>query len=70
MSSKMTSIVLDQRSQDAIEELRATIGAPSKADVMRRALVLLQEAARTTAKGGKVILRDSNSLDREILVRQ
>ncbi|MGH8134141.1 MAG: hypothetical protein ACRETG_03270 [Steroidobacteraceae bacterium] len=69
MSRKMTSIVLDQRSQDAIEELRETIGATSKAEVMRRALVLLQEAARTAAKGGKVILRESDSLDREILVR-
>ncbi|HEY6456499.1 MAG TPA: hypothetical protein VIY90_14595 [Steroidobacteraceae bacterium] len=69
MSSKMTSIVLDQRSQDAIEELRETIGATSKAEVMRRALVLLQEAARTASKGGKVILRESDSRDREILVR-
>jgi len=71
--SSMTTILLDERSQRAIEELRVALRATSKAEVMRRALVLLQHAIRTTQKGGKVILREPSSgtepaVEREVLL--
>jgi hypothetical protein len=64
----VTTFTLDEQSRDAIEELRRTIGATSQAEVMRRALRLLREAARTSAAGGKILLRGPDKSEREVLL--
>jgi hypothetical protein len=43
------------------------LNASSNAEVIRRALTLLQMAAKTTRKGGQVILREDGH-DREVVM--
>ncbi len=64
----MTTFNLDARSRKALEELRETIGASSNAEVIRRALTLLQEAARTTKNNGQVLLRGADGAEKQILI--
>jgi hypothetical protein len=63
----VTSFALDPKSRKALEELRDTLNASSNAEVIRRALTLLQLAAKTTSKGGHVILREDGR-DREVIM--
>jgi hypothetical protein len=58
---------LDPKSRKALDELRDSLNASSNAEVIRRALTLLQMAAKTTSKGGQVILREDGR-DREIVM--
>ena len=64
----MTTFMLDARSRKALEELRENIGASSNAEVIRRALTLLQEAARTSKDRGQVVLRGADGTERQILI--
>ena len=64
----VTSFALDAKGREALEELRETLHASSNAAVIRRALTLLQLAARTTNKGGQVILREKDGKEREIIM--
>lgn len=64
----MTTFNLDARSRKALEELRENIGASSNAEVIRRALTLLQEAARTTKNNGQVLLRSADGAEKQILI--
>jgi hypothetical protein len=64
----VTSFALDQKSREALEELRITLNASSNAEVIRRALTLLRLAARTTSKDGHVILREKNGAEREVIM--
>jgi hypothetical protein len=64
----VTSFALDQKSRDALTELRETLNASSNAEVIRRALTLLTLAARTTSKDGQVILREKNGKEREVVM--
>jgi hypothetical protein len=63
----VTSFALDPKSRKALEELRDALNASSNAEVIRRALTLLQLASKTTSKGGQVILRE-NGRDREVVM--
>jgi Ribbon-helix-helix protein, copG family len=64
----VTSFVLDQKSREALNELRDTLNASSNAEVIRRALTLLRMAARTTSEDGKVILREKSGAEREVVM--
>jgi hypothetical protein len=64
----VTSFAVDQKSREALEELRITLNASSNAEVIRRALALLRLAARTTSKDGQVILREKNGAEREVIM--
>jgi Ribbon-helix-helix protein, copG family len=64
----VTSFTIDSKSRDALDELRQTLNASSNAEVIRRALTLLQLAARTTDNDGRVILREKNGAEREIIM--
>lgn len=64
----MTTFTLDARSRKALEELRENIGASSNAEVIRRALTLLQEAARTTKAKGQVLLRSADGAEKQVLI--
>ncbi len=63
----VTSFALDPKSRKALGELRAALNASSNAEVIRRALTLLQLAANTTSNGGQVILREDGR-DREVIM--
>jgi hypothetical protein len=63
----ITSFALDPKSRKALDELRTALNASSNAEVIRRALTLLQMAAKTTGNGGQVILREDGR-DREIVM--
>jgi Ribbon-helix-helix protein, copG family len=64
----VTSFALDTKSREALDELRETLNASSNAEVIRRALTLLQLAARTTNTEGHVILRAKDGAEREIIM--
>jgi len=64
----VTSFSIDSKSREALDELRQTLHASSNAEVIRRALTLLQLAARTTDKDGQVILRSKDGAEREIIM--
>jgi Arc/MetJ-type ribon-helix-helix transcriptional regulator len=64
----VTSFTIDSKSRDALDELRQTLNASSNAEVIRRALTLLQLAARTTDNDGQLILREKNGSEREIIM--
>jgi len=64
----VTTFALDPKSREALEELRETLNASSNAEVMRRALTLLRLAARTASEDGRVILRDKNGNDRDVIM--
>ncbi len=63
----VTSFALDPKSRKALAELRESLNATSNAEVIRRALTLLQLASKTTSNGGQVILRQDGN-DREVVM--
>ncbi len=63
-----TTFIVDDKSRKALEELRETINASSNAQVIRRALTLLQMAAKTTSKGGRIVLHEKDGREREVVL--
>ncbi len=57
----MTSFKLDQRSTQIIEDLKGHLGATSKAEVMRRALRVLEAVSRAEQNGGELAVIDSEN---------
>lgn len=49
-----------QEAVDHLEELRSRMDAASKAEVVRRALRLLDYAVTSSSRGGELVLRDEN----------
>ena len=64
----VTSFALDAKGREALDELRGTLNASSNAEVIRRALTLLQLASRTTLQEGQVILREKDGKERQIVM--
>lgn len=54
----MTSINLDQRSAEIMADLKGRLGASSKAEVMRRALRVLEAVNRAEQDGGELAVID------------
>lgn len=59
---------LDKRAEKSIDQLRAHYGASSKAEVIRKALALLQVAAEVDETNGELIARKNNK-ETKIIVR-
>jgi hypothetical protein len=57
------------RTAHSIDALRVSIGAADMAEVLRRALTLLQLAVRTEQAGGKCLMRNADSTETEIRLR-
>lgn len=70
MGKKTTNFRFDQQTSEVLEHLKKQSGASSKAEVVRKALQLLNVAQAAHQRGEKLILRpsDPNSPDREILL--
>ena len=62
------SFDMDERARKALDDLRDALGASSDAEVLRRALALLQLAARTISYGGQFILRDKNGNEYDVIM--
>lgn len=65
----VTTLDIDDRSRQAIDEIRRSLGASSNVEVIRRALALLREAAKTADDGGQIVLRSAQGTEREVLLR-
>lgn len=59
---------LDTRAEESIEELREHYGATSKAEVIRKALALLQIAADIETTKGELLAR-KGSKETRIIIR-
>lgn len=59
---------LDERATKSLEDLRTHYGATSKAEIIRKALALLQIAARVEDEKGQLIARKADK-ETEIVVR-
>jgi Arc/MetJ-type ribon-helix-helix transcriptional regulator len=59
---------LDRKAEKSIDALREHYGATSKAEVIRKALALLQVAAEIDASKGELLARKNNK-ETKIIVR-
>lgn len=59
---------LDKKAEKSIDELREHYGATSKAEIIRKALALLQVAAEVDVSNGELVARKDNKETR-IIVR-
>lgn len=59
---------LDSKAEKSIESLREHYGATSKAEVIRKALALLQVAAEVDSTNGELVARKDNK-ETKIIVR-
>ncbi len=59
---------LDEKAENSIDKLRKHYGASSKAEVIRKALALLQVAAEVDATNGELVARKDNK-ETKIIVR-
>lgn len=53
----MTNFNVDSQTDELLEELRQKLGASSKADVLRKSIAFLKEAADRQEDDGTVILK-------------
>jgi hypothetical protein len=59
---------LDEKAEKSINKLREHYGASSKAEVIRKALALLQVAAEIDSTNGELVARKNNK-ETKIIVR-
>lgn len=63
-----TSLNFDDRTVRLLGELKEHYGAHSKTEVLRRALVLLNEIRRAQEEGGEIVLLDRDKNPRRLLI--
>lgn len=63
-----TSLNFDERTDRLLASLKGHYGAPSKTEVLRRALILLDEIRRAQDDGGEILLVDKNKNARRLLL--
>jgi hypothetical protein len=64
----VTGFIVDAKTKNTIEGLRESLNAPSSAEVIRRALMLLVLASRTEKDAGKVILQEKSGNQRQVVM--
>jgi hypothetical protein len=62
------SFTVDGPSRRALSALRRAVGASSDAEVIRRALTLLSLATQNAQAGGKLVLRDAQGAETEVII--
>ncbi len=63
-----TSLNFDERTNRLLAELKGRYAAPSKTEVLRRALILLDEIRRAQDEGGEILLIDRDKNARRLLM--
>lgn len=67
-TKKLKSYRLDDKTIGVIENIRETIHAESNSEVLRRAITLMHIAATAAEHEEKLILRDKEGGEKEILI--
>lgn len=62
------NLELTKQTRDRLEELRERSEADSLTEVIRRALAVYDAVLEHYGTGGKVLLRDKDGVDRQVLV--
>lgn len=64
-----TSFNIDQKTDQTLENLRRHYQVSSKAEVLRKAIALLNIAKRNEHADGTIVMRQQNGEDLKVLVR-
>lgn len=64
----LTSFNIDQKMQNTLEELKRHYGATSNAEVLRKAIALLQVIKENESEDGAFVLRKNNQ-DIKVIIR-
>lgn len=64
-----TSFNIDQKTDQTLENLRRHYQVSSKAEVLRKAIALLNIARRNEHTDGTIVMRQQNGEDLKVLVR-
>lgn len=64
----LTSFNIDQKMQNTLEELKRHYGATSNAEVLRKAIALLQVVKENESEDGAFVLRKNNQ-DIKVVIR-
>ena len=65
----VTSFNVDQKLDQALEELKKHYGASSKAEILRKAVALLKVASENEQADGSIVIKTAQNKDMKILVR-
>jgi len=66
--SEPTSFRFDAKLVGQIDDLKESSGAPSRSDVVRRAIALYQVAQAAKCSGGRLIIHTKHNTQREIVL--
>lgn len=64
----VTTFDFDPKLMKIVDDIKAEIGAASRAEVLRRAITLLQVATEAEATGAELLVRKGNK-EKQIIVR-
>lgn len=65
----VTSFNIDDKMDQTLEALKAHYGATSKAEILRKAVALLNVASKNEAEDGTIVLSDGNGKDIKVIVK-
>lgn len=68
MAERVTTIRMDRKMELLIDDLQERIGAASRSEVYRRALVLLDEASEAEEAGARLYVRKGKT-EKQIILR-
>lgn len=63
-----TTLQMNQRTEDAVEKIKSITGATTKAEVIRKAIALLEAAAKASSENGEIVIRTADGTEQKIIM--